>query len=74
MKKGLRGARDYKEQERRKAIAAAFWPAIAKKDVRLFWKAIDCAGMRHDDPQVVKWYEKFRELIGEIPARNSSEP
>lgn len=74
VKKGLRGARDYKEQQRREAIAEPFWAAIEKKDVRLFWKAISCAGMQHDDPRAIAWYEKFRELIGELPPHNSSEP
>lgn len=62
-----RAALDAKEQERRNAIAAAFWPAIKTKDSRAFWKAIDSSGRSHDDPQVVEWFEKFRVLIGEIP-------
>jgi hypothetical protein len=74
VKRGSRGAYDYNEQERRDAIRAPFREAIAKKDTRLFWKAIDCAGRRHDDPQVLEWYEKFRELIGEIPSRKPSKP
>ena len=71
MKTRLRGAHDRREEERRQAISDVYWQAVKTKDVRLFWKAIRIAGIPEDGEKAMGLYEKFREVIGELPQRNS---
>ena len=65
--KGLRGARDSKELERRAAIREAFEEAVRIKSTRLFWKSIRLSDVPEDGPEAAKYYEMF----GEIPKRIS---